>query len=193
MKKTNTIHVEASIIGTLLCAPEYFATANKTLKPEMFRYYKDMYDWMQDLDVNKMMSWDIQMAASKFGDISDLIVASEPETCSAAINFLKEEYDRQNDQAMYISAARQLEVDSPYLVREYILSHVGENNEIEAEKTRGDKMYEAWQDIETGQIGVPPCWTSITSRAGYRKAKLGLLRELLEQGKLKRHCGCCLS
>lgn len=187
MKKTNTIHVEASIIGTLLCAPEYFATANKTLKPEMFRYYKDMYDWMYDLDVNKMMSWDIQMAASKFGDISDLIVASEPETCSAAITFLKEEYDRENDQAMYISAARQLEVDSPYAVREYILSQVGENNEVEAEKSRGDKMYEAWQAIESGEIGIETCWPVFNDIVGgVKRGQTGFIAGTTGTGKTEK-------
>jgi hypothetical protein len=140
MKKQNTIHVEASIIGTLICAPEYFATANKVLRPEMFQHYRGFYDWMHDLDVNKMMSWDIQMVASNFGDVSELIVASEPETCSAQIAYLKEEYDRIQDGYKYISAAAQLEIESPYAVREYVLSQIGENGEVEAAKTR-DEMF----------------------------------------------------
>lgn len=187
MKKTNTIHVEASIIGTLLCAPEYFATANKTLKPEMFQHYRTFYDWMHDLDVNKMMSWDIQMAASKFGDVSDLIVASEPETCSAQIAYLKEQYDKIQDGYVYISAAAMLEVDSPYTVREYILSQVGENNEVEVEKSRGDKMYEAWQDIETGQIGVATCWKDFNNiTGGVQKGQTGFIAGTTGTGKTEK-------
>ena len=187
MKKANTIHVEASIIGTLLCAPEYFATANKTLKPEMFQHYRAFYEWMHDLDVNKMMLWDIQMVTSKFGDVSDLIVASEPETCSAQIAYLKEEYDRVQDGYKYISAAAMLEVESPYNVREYILAQIGENNEIEAEKTRGDKMYEAWQDIETGQIGVPTCWKDFNNiTGGVQKGQTGFIAGTTGTGKTEK-------
>jgi len=186
VKKT-TIHVEASIIGTLICAPEYFATANKSLKPEMFQHYRGVYDWMYDLDVNKMMGWDIQMAASKFGDISDLIVASEPETISAQVAYLKEQHDAMSDSMVYFDAIRQLDGKSPYDVREYVLANVGENNEIEAEKTRGDKMYEAWQDIETGQIGVPTYWKDFNNiTGGVQKGQTGFIAGTTGTGKTEK-------
>lgn len=187
MKKTNTIHVEASIIGTLICAPEYFATANKTLKPQMFQYYRAFYDWMMDLEVNKMMSWDIQMVTSKFGDISELIIASEPETCSAAISFLKEEYDRKQDGYIYVSAASMLEVDSPYNVREYILANIGENNQAQEEKSRGEKMYEAWQDIERGEIGVATIWPDFNEiTGGVQRGQTGFIAGTTGTGKTEK-------
>lgn len=187
MKKTNTIHVEASIIGTLICAPEYFATANKVLKPEMFQHYRAFYDWMYDLDVNKMMSWDIQMVSSKFGDISDLIVASEPETCSAQITYLKEEFDRVQDGYKYINAAAMLEVDSPYNVREYIIAQIGESGEIEAEKSRGEKMHEAWKEMESGESGADTIWADFNRlTGGIRRGQTGFLAGTTGTGKTEK-------
>lgn len=187
MKKTNTIHVEASIVGTLICAPEYFAAANKVLKPQMFQNYREAYEWMHDLDVNKMMSWDVQMAASKFGDVSDLITAAEPETINAAIAFLREEYDRKQDGNIYISAAAMLEIDSPYAVREYVLTHVGENNEVEEDKQRGQELYEAWQDIESGQLGIPTCWDDFNELAGgLQRGQTGIISGTTGTGKTQK-------
>ena len=127
------------------------------------------------------------MAASKFGDITDLIIASEPETCSAQIAYLKEQYDRLQDGYVYISAAAMLESDSPYTVREYILSHVGENNEIEEEKTRADKMYEAWQDIENGRIGTPTCWSDFNAiTGGVQAGQTGFIAGTTGTGKTEK-------
>jgi len=164
--KVNTIHAEASIIGSLIGDPRLFARCNKVLKPEMFHYYADIYSWMIEMEVDKMLSWDIQLVVSKYGDITDLIVAAQPETIDSAISFLKEEYDKSRDALIYWDAIRQLEIDSPYNVREYVSTQLGEDSTVEQEKSRGQEMHEAWRDIEEGEIGTKTVWDEFNRIAG---------------------------
>jgi len=190
-----TYHVESSIIGTLLCAPEYFSIANKVLKPEMFKHFRVIYEWMYDLDVNKMMSWDVQIAASKWGDITDLIMDSQPETCSSAIEFLKEEYDIELHLGIYADAYAQM-LDrkngqySQYHPSEtwaYVQERMADYSEPEPEKTRGDEMYEAWQDIEQGQIGVSTCWPEFDEiTGGVQKGQTGFIAGTTGTGKTEK-------
>lgn len=186
MKKT-TIHVEASIIGTLISWPSDFQKANKILKPEMFQHYRDQYAWMLKMDRDKLMNWDVQLCASQWGDVSDLILAAAPETLDAACEFLREEYARMQDSAVYFSAAAMLESDSPYTVREYVLSRVQDENPVLEEKHRGQEIYEAWQDIETGSIGTETCWEDFNNLSGgVQRGQTGIIAGTTGTGKTQK-------
>jgi replicative DNA helicase len=157
MKKTKktTIHVEASIVGTLFSWPDGFEKASLHLKPEMFTHFKSCYEWMCK-QFNEQRSWDIQICAANFGDITDLIVASEPETLFSAIAFLTEEYNREQDISAYYGAIGMLEGHDVGEVRQYIISRITDNPApIEDERRRGDKIKEALDSIEDMDNGVP--------------------------------------
>lgn len=154
MKKT-TLHVESSIIGTLFCWPDYFEKASLHLKPEMFKHYKKAYKWMCK-QFDEQRSWDIQIVTGVFGNISNLIIASEPETLQSAIAFLIEEYNREQDAATYIAAAAMLDGQDVAEARNYVLSRITDNPApIEEERRRGDKIKEALDSIEDMDNGMP--------------------------------------
>jgi replicative DNA helicase len=170
MKKT-TLHVEASIIGTLFSWPDGFEKASLHLKPEMFKHYGKAYKWMCK-QFDEQRSWDIQICAAKFGDITDLIVASEPETLFSAIAFLTEEYNREQDRATYISAASMLEAQDVVEARQYVMSRITDNPApIEDERRRGDKIKEALDSIEDMDNGVPVSIDDWNEKLGGFKGK----------------------
>jgi replicative DNA helicase len=165
MKKTKktTIHVEASIIGTLFSWPDGFEKASLHLKPEMFKHYGSAYRWMLK-QFDEQRSWDIQICAANFGDITDLIVASEPETLMSAIAYLAEEYQVERHLAIYgFAYAAMLDRQNnqykqyhPSEIWEEVQSQITDNPApIEDERRRGDKIKEALDSIEDMDNGVP--------------------------------------
>jgi replicative DNA helicase len=91
-----------------------------------------------------------------FGNVSDLITASEPETLQSAIAFLIEEYNREQDAATYIAAAAMLDGQDVAEARNYVLSRITDNPApVEEERRRGDKIKEALDSIEDMDNGVP--------------------------------------
>lgn len=162
--KKTTLHVEASIIGTLFCWPDSFDIAIRQLKPEMFKNYKKAFEWLLK-QYEEQRSWDIQICTAQFGDIENLISAAEPETLQAAIFFLVEEYYKEKDKQTYINAATMLDVSDVIQARDYVLSQISENPEPEKEEqSRNDKIREALQSIEKMDNGINthiPEWNEI--------------------------------
>ncbi len=171
----DTAKVEASIIGSLILYPELFQEAAKVLIPtrqsgvRVFREYNRIWDWMVKTQLEQMRSWDIQLVSSKFKDVPELIRQAEPETLSSSILYLREEYERAVLKKVCEDALQRLGEESPYSVASDVLSNLTDEEPEVKEKLRGDEIFEAWQDIEKGEIGVKTVWDEYNSYTGGAK------------------------
>jgi replicative DNA helicase len=186
-KKKTTVHVEASIIGTLFCWPDGFDIAAKQLKSEMFKNYQHAFEWMQK-QFDEQRVWDIQICTSQFGDITELISVSEPETLQHAIAFLVEAYNKEKDKQTYINAAYMLESSDVVEARDYVLSNISDNPPPEKEEqSRNSKIKEALLSIENMDNGTElsiPEWNDILG--GFRGSEWTILGGRPGTGKTRQ-------
>ncbi len=195
MKKQEktTRYVEESIIGTICVAPEAFQMAAKylmfspsndsTVHVKVFEHFHFMWKWFCKMS-DEMRTWDVQVVAAEFGDISYLITAAEPETFTSAVQYLREEYMRKVDTETYLSAMNAIKTEAPQEVRDFVAARTTESIYIDQEKSRGERMYEAWQDIEVGEIGVPTCWDDFNElTGGVQRGQTGILTGSTGTGK----------
>ena len=195
MKKQEktTRYVEESIIGTICVAPEAFQMAAKylmfspsndsTVHVKVFEHFHFMWKWFCKMS-DEMRTWDVQVVAAEFGDISYLITAAEPETFTSAVQYLREEYMRKVDTETYLSAMNAIKTETPQEVRDFVAARTTESIYIDQEKSRGERMYEAWQDIEVGEIGVPTCWEDFNElTGGVQRGQTGILTGSTGTGK----------
>lgn len=195
MKKQEktTRYVEESIIGTICIAPEAFQMAAKylmfspsndsTVHIKVFEHFHFMWKWFCKMS-DEMRTWDVQVIAAEFGDISSLITAAEPETFTSAVQYLREEYIRKVDTETYLNAMSAIKTESPQDVRDFVAARTAESIYIDQEKSRADRMYESWQDIEVGEIGVPTCWDDFNElTGGVQRGQTGILTGSTGTGK----------